>query len=172
MALALANFLGRIERALLWCAVAAAAIMMFLTSADALMRYALSQPIMGAYEITEKYLMVATVFLGLTYAYRGGGFIRVTFLVDRLPPLLRLVADYVAYTLSLGCCAVFVVATALQAVRALEDATTMATLPVLVGPSYCLVPIGFLALTLLMLRDLPRIRRGDALLFSKDESSI
>ena len=28
--------------------------------------------------------MVATIFLGLSYAYRGGVFIRVTFLVDRL----------------------------------------------------------------------------------------
>ena len=29
--------------------------------------------------------MVAAIFLGLSYAYRGGVFIRVTFLVDRLP---------------------------------------------------------------------------------------
>ena len=63
--------------------------MMLLTSADALCRYLLNSPILGAYEITEKYLIVAMVFLGLSYAYRGGVFIRVTFLVDRLPPRVR-----------------------------------------------------------------------------------
>ena len=59
--------------------------MMLLTSADALCRYLLNSPILGAYEITEKYLIVAMIFLGLSYAYRGGVFIRVTFLVDRMP---------------------------------------------------------------------------------------
>ena len=60
--------------------------MMLLTSGRrAVSRYLLNSPILGAYEITEKYLMVATIFLGLSYAYRGGVFIRVTFLVDRLP---------------------------------------------------------------------------------------
>lgn len=166
------NLLSGIERALVWSAVAAAAAMMLLTSADALLRYAFRQPIIGAYEITEKYLMVAAVFLGLSYAYRGGAFIRVTFLVDRLPPSLRLIADHAAYLLSLACCAMFVGATALQAARALEDATTMATVPILIGPSYCLVPMGFFALTLLMLRDLPRIASGDALLFSRDEPTL
>ena len=58
--------------------------MMCLTSADALSRYAFNRPILGAFEITEKYLMVAAIFLGLSYGYRGGLFIRVTFLVDRL----------------------------------------------------------------------------------------
>ena len=42
----------------------------------------------------------------------------------------------------------------------------MTVLPVLIGPAYCIVPIGFLALTVLMLIDLPRVRRGDALLFA------
>ena len=49
------------------------------------------------YEITEKYLMVAAIFLGLSYGYRGGLFIRVTFLVDRLSGTARLAADYFAH---------------------------------------------------------------------------
>ena len=51
-------------------------------------------------------------------------------------------------------------ATAQQALRALSDATTMTTLPILIGPAYCLVPLGFLALTILMLIDLPRVREA------------
>ena len=68
--------------------------MMLLTSADALFRYLFNSPILGAYEITEKYLIVAAIFLGLSYAYRGGVFIRVTFLVDRLPRSWRTAADH------------------------------------------------------------------------------
>ena len=85
--------------------------MMCLTSADALSRYLLNRPILGAYEITEKYLMVAAIFLGLSYAYRGGVFIRVTFLVDRLPPALKLAVNHVVHLVSLAFCLVVLVAT-------------------------------------------------------------
>src|SRR6266853_6639790 len=95
------RWLYRCELALLYGGVLATFAMMCLTSADALSRYLLNRPITGAYEITEKYLMVAAIFLGLSYAYRGGVFIRVTFLVDRLPSMLKLAANYVAYLVSL-----------------------------------------------------------------------
>src|SRR5258706_14201492 len=99
--------------------------MMCLTSADALSRYLLNRPITGAYEITEKYLMVAAIFLGLSYAYRGGVFIRVTFLVDRLPSMLKLAANYVAYLISLMFCLITLVATTQQARRSLRAYTTI-----------------------------------------------
>ena len=149
-------------------AVVATAIMMLLTSADALCRYLLNWPILGAYEITEKYLMVAAIFLGLSYAYRSGVFIRVTFLVDRLPPLWRRVADQLAHLLTLGYCVLFIVASGQQALRALDDATTMTTLPILVGPAYLMVPLGFLTMTVMLLIDLPRVRQGRAMLFAQD----
>ncbi len=76
--------------------------MMCLTSADALSRYLLNSPIIGAYEITEKFLMVAAIFLGLSYAYRGGVFIRVTFLVDRLTGTLRVTGELSRLSLDAG----------------------------------------------------------------------
>jgi TRAP-type C4-dicarboxylate transport system permease small subunit len=164
----LCTFLWRVELALVTVAVVACAIMMLLTSADALCRYLLNWPILGAYEITEKYLMVATIFLGLSYAYRGGVFIRVTLLVDRLPPPLRRLADQLAHILTLVYCLLFVVASGQQAWLALDDDTTLTTLPILVGPAYLLVPIGFLALMVMLLIDLPRVRKGDARLFAQD----
>ena len=164
----LGKILHRCELVLVYVAVAATAAMMLLTSADALCRYLLNSPILGAYEITEKYLIVAAIFFGLSYAYRGGVFIRVTFLVDRLPPAWKAAADHLAHALSLAYCLIFVFATGQQAVRALSDTTTMSTLPVLIGPAYVMVPIGFLALTILMLIDLPRVRRGESLLFARE----
>ncbi len=162
------KWLWRCELALVYAAVFATFIMMLLTSADALSRYLLNRPIVGAYEITEKYLMVAAIFLGLSYAYRGGVFIRVTFLVDRLPGPAKLLANYFAYLISLLFCLIVVVATAQQAWRGLKDDTTLSALPILVGPAYCLVPLGFLALTVLMLIDLPRVRRGQSYLFREE----
>jgi TRAP-type C4-dicarboxylate transport system permease small subunit len=145
--------------------------MMVLTSADALSRYALNSPILGAMEITEKYFMVAAIFLGLSYGYRGGLFIRVTFLVDRLQGRARLVADYFAYLVTLLFCLFFLWATGVQGWRGLHDDTEISTLPILVGPAYCFVPIGFLALTLLMLADLPRVRRRQSLLLTQEAPS-
>src|SRR5215467_4164491 len=143
--------------------------MMCLTSADAVSRYLFNRPIVGAYELTEKYLMVAAVFLGLSFAYRGGGFIRVTFLVDRLRRWPRRVADYVAHAASFGLCVVFSIATTQQAIRALSDDTTLSALPILVGPAYWFVPLGFLALTVLVLRDLSRVHSRQSFLLTSDE---
>ena len=126
------------------------------------------RPILGAMELTEKYLMVAAIFLGLAYGYRGGLFIRVTFLVDRLPAPARLVADYFAYVVTLLFCLFFLWATAVQGWRGLHEDTEISTLPILVGPAYCFVPVGFLALTLLIIADLPRVRRRQALLFTQE----
>jgi TRAP-type C4-dicarboxylate transport system permease small subunit len=163
----LAKVIRRCELVLVYAAIVAAAAMMLLTSADALSRYLLNRPILGAYEITEKYLIVAMVFLGLSYAYRGGVFIRVTFLLDRLPRGARVAADYASHAVSVAYALLFLVATGRQAVRALSDTTTMTTLPVLTGPAYWFVPAGFLALLILMLIDLPRVRSGQTLLFAQ-----
>jgi TRAP-type C4-dicarboxylate transport system permease small subunit len=153
---------------MLWIGVMATTAMMLLTSADAVLRYTLNQPIVGAYEFTEKYLMVAAIFLGFTYAYRGGAFIRVTFLVDRLPRPLKAAANWCAYLVSAGCCLLLVYASVLQAIQAMSDRTTLATLPILVGPSQLFVPVGFIALLVLMLLDLRRVTNGEALLFVQD----
>ena len=162
------KWLWRCELALVYAGVLATVIMMLLTSADALSRYAFNRPIIGAYEITEKYLMVAAIYLGLSYAYRGGVFIRVTFLVDRLPPTLKLAANYFAHVVSLAFCLVVLVATTGQALRGLRDDTELSSLPILVGPAYCLVPLGFLALTAIMLVDLTRVRSGQSYLFREE----
>ena len=88
------KFLNRVERLFLLLSVVATLFMMFLTTVDTVGRYLFNKPIIGAYEITEKYLMVAVVFFGLTYAYKGGSYIRVTFLVDRLPQKVKLMINY------------------------------------------------------------------------------
>jgi TRAP-type C4-dicarboxylate transport system permease small subunit len=162
------RWLLRCEQVLVYAGVVAMLAMMCLTSADALSRYLLNRPILGAYELTEKYLMVASIFLGLSYAYRGGMFIRVTFLVDRLPVALKLAVNVVVQIITLAFCLLVLVASTQQAILGWQDDTTLSALPIPVGPAYSFVPLGFLALSLMLLIDLPRVRRGRSYLFRED----
>ena len=73
--------------------------------------------------------------------------------------------------MTLGFALIILYATAQQSLRALGDATTLNTLPILTGPAYCLVPLGFLAMTLLLVADLPRIRTRQSALFATDAPS-
>jgi len=131
-----------------------------LTTADATFRYLLNMPIMGAYEITEKYLMVGTVFLGISYAYRGGAFIRITFLVDRLPPAGKLIANYIAQIVSLAFCVLLVVASWQQSLRVEANGTTLSAPEWPLGPAYFLVPIGLFFVSVLLLIDVLRVKNG------------
>ena len=119
------KWLTRCEVVLVGLAVLSAITMMLLTTADAMGRYLFNAPIVGAYELTEKYLMVAMIFFGLSYAFRGGVFIRVTFLVDRLPPPLKLATDHLAHLVSLAFCLVTLYATGGAALLALSDDTSL-----------------------------------------------
>ncbi len=143
-------------------------IVCLISAGNAIMRYAFNQPFVGAYEVTEKYLMIAAIFLGFPYAYRGGAFIRVTFLVDMLPAMLKRAANWFGYLVSVACCGLLLYATGLQAWQALGDDTTLATLPIRVGPSQALVPLGFLGLLILMILDLRGVGSGEALLFTQE----
>ena len=163
------KWLARCEAVLLWVAVLATLVMMCLTTADAAGRYLFNRPIAGAYEVTEKYLMAAMVFLGVCYAYRGGAYIRVTFLLDYLPGAVRIFCDYLAQVISIAYGVLLVVATTQQFLRVASDRMTLSTVDVPVAPAYLLVPIGLFFMSVLMLLDLPRVRRGESLLF-KDES--
>lgn len=162
------KWLLRCDRVLVYVAMAATMGMMLLTTADALFRYFLNSPVLGAYEVTEKFLMVAAIFLGLSYAYRGGALIRVTFLVDRLPAPYRRIADTFAHLVTLAFAIVFAFATVRQAWRTMDDGTTLATLPIPVGPAYFIAPLGFLVLTLFLALDLPKVRAGCSPLRTSD----
>ena len=69
---------------------------------------------------------------------------------------------------SLLFCVISLVATSQQALRGLRDDTTLSALPLLVGPAYCLVALGFFALTIVMLIDFTRIRSGRSYLFREE----
>ena len=162
------RWLARGELVLVYASMLAAFAIMCLTSADALSRYLLNRPIIGAYEITEKYLMVAAIYLGLVRLSRRGH----PRDVPGRPPACSGEArgQCFAYLVSLAFCLIILVTTQ-QALRALSDDTTLSALPLPVGPAYSFVPLGFLALTVAMLADLTRIRSGRSYLFRAETPS-
>ena len=76
---------GYVEKACMAGSILSTLIMMVLTSVDALLRYLFNNPIIGVYEITEDYLLVALVFLALSYTYRKGRHVRVEAIAQFIP---------------------------------------------------------------------------------------
>jgi TRAP-type C4-dicarboxylate transport system permease small subunit len=160
------RWLDGCELALTLVAALATFAMMLLTAADAFGRYLLNRPILAAYELTTNYLIVAAVFLAMPYAYRQGANIRVTFLVERLRGTVRLAIDYAVQLVSILYSAVLVVATWQQARHMLATKTTFATLDLPIWPGYMVVCIGLFLTTLMMLIDLPEVRKRRSSLFA------
>jgi TRAP-type C4-dicarboxylate transport system permease small subunit len=153
------------ERVLTVVAAVATFSMMLLTTADASGRYLFNRPILAAYELTTNYLMIAAVFLAMPYAYRQGANIRVTFLVERLGRKARLVIDHLVQIVSILYCAALVVATFQQARHVLRTGTTFVTMELPLWPAHLVVSIGLFVTTLMMLLDLPEVRRKRSSLF-------
>jgi len=146
-------------------------VMMLLTTADAIGRYLFSLPITGAYEVTEKYLMLIAVFLGASYTYRGGSNIRVTLLVDRLPPQVKMGLNIFAQVFSI-CYGFLLVIPAVQNVfRTYAQGITLSSSNLPLWLPYAAIPIGLFLMSLFMLRDLPRVRTGKSALFREGGSS-
>ena len=159
------RWLDGCERVLTLMAALATFSMMLLTSADAGGRYLFNRPILAAYELTTNYLMVAVVFLAMPYAYRQGANIRVTFLVDRLGRTPRLVVDHAVQIVSILYCGALVFATFQQFRNMFATGTLFTTVELPMWPGHLLVSLGLLLVTLMMLLDLPEVRKGRSSLF-------
>lgn len=60
-------------------------ISMFLTSADALLRYTVTSPLWFSFYLTENYILVGMLSLPLAWGFRNGGYIRISALLLLLP---------------------------------------------------------------------------------------
>ncbi len=157
----------RLDRWVTYMSLVATTALMFLTSADALGRYFLNQPIEGAFQVSEDYLLVLGVFLALGYSYREGSHVRVTFFVDKLGDKTKLASAYVVQSFSLLCAAALAFATGMQAFDLLRTgARTNGLLSYPLWPAHFCVFLGCLMLTLLIVLDFARIKMGTSALQS------
>lgn len=143
-----------IEKVCLYVSLFSTALMMFLISVDALARYLLNSPIVGTYEITEDYLMVALVFLALSYTYTQGGHVRVTLFLRFVPPSIMAPINVFFNLLALG---FFLLLTYggwnifIRAVHLGEFSSSILRYPL--APAYFLVPLGSFLLCVRLLQD-------------------
>ena len=163
------NILGKCEEVLTYIAVLSIFVMMCLTTADAIGRYIFSYPITGAYEFTEKYLMLTAVYLGASYTYRGGSTIRITLLVSRMPSHIKIGLNIFAQIVSI-CYGFFLVVPNIQSLyRTYLQGTTLTSTSFPLWPPYVAIPVGLLLMSLFMLWDLPKVPKGKSALFNEEE---
>jgi TRAP-type C4-dicarboxylate transport system permease small subunit len=162
------KILDRCELVLTYAAAMATFIMMILTTLDAAGRYLLNRPITGAYEITANYLMVAAIFFGASHAYRGGAYLRVTLLVDRLPRAVKIYVNYFVQVASVAYGFALVGATTKHALSNIASGPTLSSIDFPLGPAFLLAPIGLLLMSLLMLFDIRKVRKGKSPLFREE----
>ena len=146
------RFLEVCENTLTTLSLAAIFFIMMLTTIDAVGRYVFRLPIKGAYEIIQDYLMVIAVFFGICYAFRGGGFISVDFLVDRMPRKIKIALNYFSQIFCILLSMMFVWATIKRCLRAIdlaENTPQLWDLPL--WPSYAVIPVGLFFATLVMI---------------------
>lgn len=155
------------ESLLTYLGIGSAVAMMCLTTGDAFGRYLFNSPILFTYEMTEKYLMPMTLCLALSFSYRGGTFIRVTVLTDRLPKQVKLPLNYLVLIISILYTAALVVTTTKRTFEAIASGVTLATIKFPLWPAYLTIAVSLFFLTLVMLFDLPEVKRGRTYLFEE-----
>jgi TRAP-type C4-dicarboxylate transport system permease small subunit len=160
------------EKGLTYLSIGCTAAITCLTTADAMGRYLINRPILGAYEVTEGYLMATVVFLGLCYAYREGAYIRVSFFVDRLPSQVNIVLNYFVqiFTILLGL--ILLIGAVWQAYRSIVGGVVLGFLRIPSWPPYVIVCIGLLSMNFVMVLDLWKIRSGRSGLFKGQSSEV
>lgn len=132
-----------IEKGCLGVAIAVTFGMMCLIAGDALLRYVFNQPILGAYEMTEDYLMQALVFLGLSYTFKKGRHVRVEVFVRTLQPRITRPLDAVLRAAGCVFCALLAYGAWGQFLRAVEiNEFSNSILRYPMAPAYFIVVLG------------------------------
>ena len=128
-------------------------LLVFLTSADVLMRYLLNRPIKGTFELTEL-MMVITVFFALGYTESRKSHIGVELLVERLSQRTQAVIDSFTSLLSLGVISIIIWQGALSVHDSFLSGEFSALLKIPLFYFKALVPLGALVLNLEILINL------------------
>ena len=144
------RLIGALERAVLWLAIAGAAIVlvqMLWISYGVFVRYGLGRPDRMVTEATAL-LLFPVAFAGLGFALREDAFPKVTMLTDLLRPGARRVFDIVNHVLMLGVGAFFAYAGVSATIRSFNSGVAS---EILHWPRYMFWAPGALSLVLFSL---------------------
>jgi TRAP-type C4-dicarboxylate transport system permease small subunit len=142
------RFAWRIENALSLVSASMILFAMLLVSAEVISRKFFNAPIPGQLELGEL-LMPPIIFLAIAYTQSTGGHVRMTIVIDHLPPTWRHVTEIVVKVLAIAVYAVLCYYSAKYAYRAWEfHDVTMSPPYFVTWPSAIMVPIGIFLVTL------------------------
>lgn len=124
-------------------------ILMLLTTADALLRYVFSAPLTGVLEFSEEYLMIALIYMPISYVFVAGGHIKVELLERCFPPKVKWLLEKMNTLIGFGLFALITVA-AIPIVQAAIQIgeTSSSALAYPIAPAYAMVVIGCFLLCL------------------------
>ncbi|MCL6612008.1 MAG: TRAP transporter small permease [Peptococcaceae bacterium] len=140
---ALGNIVSLIEKICTTASVISVVVMAVFITLDVTFRKLFDKPITGCFEITEDYLMVALVFLSLSYVYKQGGHVRVTLFLRFLPSSWMRPLNVLLGMMSLGFFGLVAVMgwkTTLRAIEFKEFSSSVLAYPL--APAYFMVALG------------------------------
>ena len=142
------RFAWRIENALSLVSAALILFAMLLVSAEVISRKFFNTPIPGQLELGEL-LMPPIIFLAIAYTQSTGGHVRMTVVIDHLPPAWRHATEIAVKLLAIAVYAVLCFYSAKYAYRTWQfHDVTMSPPYFLIWPSAIMVPIGIFLVTL------------------------
>jgi TRAP-type C4-dicarboxylate transport system permease small subunit len=142
------RFAWRIENALSLVSASMILFAMLLVSAEVISRKFFNMPIPGQLELSEL-LMPPIIFLAIAYTQSTGGHVRVTVVIDHLPPQWRHATEILVKVLAIAVYAVLCFYSAKYAYRTWQfHDVTMSPPYFLIWPSAIVVPIGLFLVTL------------------------
>lgn len=142
------RFAWRIENALSLVSAALILFAMLLVSAEVISRKFFNTPIPGQLELGEL-LMPPIIFLAIAYTQSTGGHVRMTIVIDHLPPALRHFMEILVKVLAIAIYTVLCFYSAKYAYRTWQfHDVTMSPPYFIIWPSAIMVPIGIFLVTL------------------------
>jgi TRAP-type C4-dicarboxylate transport system permease small subunit len=138
----------RIENALSLVSATLILFAMLLVSAEVISRKFFNTPIPGQLELGEL-LMPPIIFLAIAYTQSTGGHVRMTVVIDHMPPAWRHVMEIAVKLLAIAVYAVLCFYSAKYAYRTWQfQDVTMSPPYFLIWPSALMVPVGIFLVTL------------------------
>lgn len=129
--------------------------MMVIITFDAMGRYIFNSPITGAYELVEKFIMPAVVFLALNYSYKDNQQISIEVLYDKSKGIIRLLLDVIKLLVMILIMAIITYQGMHLTIEAFIDKRMdFGSLPIHLYWAYIWIPIGAGIMTIRLIVDL------------------
>jgi TRAP-type C4-dicarboxylate transport system permease small subunit len=143
-----------------WLAIIAAAVMMFLVTADVFSRYIFNIPLNGSVEVTEL-LMIVMVFLGLGYSVTTGSLVSIEVITSKLPKRAQGILGMITTLLGMVYVAMVTWRTALRGARMVGStyATTTSIFLIPIYPFLFVLAFGTTLLILMLVLELHKYSR-------------